>query len=137
MPMGDGEGGVEEDVGGESKGKKCEPHPALLFVLHRVSTITHRRGGFTCEGGPTRSHGGLTSYISSPPLPRRRDPGRFIMGFPHSPLIGPSPFLPIRLLNPDKTLSSLSKTIPFPFISPFVKPYPGSILSSFSNHPRQ
>ena len=108
MPMGDGEGGVEEDVGGESEGKKCEPHPALLFVLHRVSTITHRRGGFTCEGGPTRSHGGLTSYISSPHHPQHTDPGRFIMGFPHSPLIGPSPFLPIRLLNLDKTISSHS-----------------------------
>ena len=89
--MGDGEGGVEEAGEGESEGKKCEPHPALLFVLHRVSTITHRRGGFTCEGGPTRSHGGLTSYIPSPPLPRRKDPGRFIMGFSYSPLIGPRP----------------------------------------------
>ena len=106
--MGDGEGGVEEDAAGESKGKKCEPHLVEttlgLLGFPRSRSDAGRQG----EGGPARRPGGLTSYISSPPLPRRRDPGRFIMGFSYSPLIGPSPFLPIRLLNLDKTISSHS-----------------------------
>ena len=135
--MGDGEGGVEEDGAGESKGKKCEPHLVEttlgLLGFPRSRSDAGRQG----EGGPARRPGGLTSYISSPPLPRRKDPGRFIMGFSYSPLIGPSPFLPIRLLNLDKTISSLSKTIPLSIPFPFGKPYPHSISSSFPNHPRQ
>ena len=99
--MGDGEGGVEEDAAGESKGKKCEPHLVEttlgLLGFPRSRSDAGRQG----EGGPARRPGGLTSYISSPPLPRQTDPGPFIMGFSYSPLIGPSPFLPIRLLDLD------------------------------------
>ena len=81
MSMGDGEGGVEEDVGGESKGKKCEPHRARLFCPppvfhnHPLTSVSVMWGRPGVMGG---SHPTYRPLI----IPDRQTPVPLLWGFP-------------------------------------------------------
>ena len=91
------------------------PSMALLFVLHRFSTITHRHRGFSVKGGRPGVMGGSHPTYHPLLIPNDRTPVTLLWGFP-TPFDWPSPKLLIRRLNQTQTIRLVPQTIS-PFYS--------------------
>ena len=87
----DGSMGRNAGIAGDDAEAKSEPTLAqCYFGLLRDATITHRRGGFTCEGGPTRLPRG--SHPTAHPLlfPNILNLSLYYGVFPHPRRLAPS-----------------------------------------------
>ena len=83
--------GSNAGIDGDDAEAKSEPALAqCYFGLLRDATITHRRGGFTCEGGPTRLPRG--SHPTAHPLlfPNILNLSLYYGVFPHPRRLAPS-----------------------------------------------
>ena len=95
---------------------KSEPTLAqCYFGLLRDATITHRRGGFTCEGGPTRLPRGSHPTAHPIPIPDILPPLLYYGVFLH-----PRRFAPSQVsFGSDAIPIQPAQTIPFSFFKPY------------------
>ena len=106
----------------------------LLWTTRGYPQPRSGRRGQRCVG-PTGALGAHILHIIPSSSPTKRPPSLYYGVF-QLPFDWPALFLLIPS-HPDQTRRSFFKPYSVPFGYPFVEPYPGSILSSFSNPPRQ